>query len=629
MQQRLSYILRIFTARRCLMLRSMVISERVCHANGSDLSCWHGIPPAEVPRVSRPRMSRRMWASRVVRLVLVMLVPGGALRLPAQAPPGHVTDSLERVALHALVASGQHQAMRWPRLDDVRYSLRALYDSAASPMLWLHDGQPTAQARALLTVLADAASRGLNPTDFDAGRLPALATYLVSPEYRASFDVAMTANAMRFLRALREGRVVPADAHATLRMPRAPFDVVSAVRALAAADHVLDAVQSHEPTLVHYERVKESLAHLRALAAESTLTRLPPLPAEQVVREDDRWRGTPRLVALLTALGDAPLALRAAPTEDPERFTPALVEALRRFQSRSGLDADGVLGRATWTTLTRPVTDKVRALELTLERMRWLPHAFSTPPLIVNVPAFRLYAFASDRDDEAELLRMNVVVGDARATRTPLFSDTLTTIVFSPYWDVPESILRKEILPAARRSATYLARNHYEAVRGQRDDSPVLGSGPAALAALEAGTARVRQTPGAHNAMGGVKFLFPNEYNVYMHDTPAQRVFGQTRRDASHGCIRLADPVGLAQLLLADQPRWTESRIRDAMSRTSPLYVQLPLPRPVFILYATAMATQDGETRFYPDIYGFDDDLLRRIAKGFPYFRESVPRAAR
>lgn len=531
--------------------------------------------------------------------------------------------------MSALVSAAHHPVMRWPRLDDVRHSLRALYDSVSSAPLWVQHDQPTPQARAVLTVLADAAALGLNPTDFDAGRLPALATYLVSPDYRASFEVAMSANVIRFLRAIRDGRVLPSDAHATLRIARPPFDVVTAVRALADADDVFEILHAHEPTLVHYRRVKESLARFRALAAETALTRLPALPDGKALREGDAWIGTPSLVAMLTALGDAPVDLRRSPLEDPDRLTPDVIDALRRFQSRSGLEADGVLGRATWATLTRPVTDKVRALELTLERMRWLPRTLTPPPLIVNVPAFRLYAFASDRDEEAELLRMNVVVGDARATRTPLFTDTLTTIAFSPYWDVPESILRKEILPAARRSATYLARNHYEAVRGQRDDSPVLGSGPAALAALEVGTARVRQTPGAHNALGGVKFLFPNEFNVYMHDTPSQRTFEQARRDASHGCIRLADPVGLARLLLADQPEWTEARIVEAMSRPQPLYVQLRVPRPVFILYATAMATQDGETRFYPDIYGFDDDLLRRLDDGFPYIREPAPRAAR
>jgi murein L,D-transpeptidase YcbB/YkuD len=549
----------------------------------------------------------------------------------AAQPPAVVVapDSVERAARHVLVASARHAAMRWSRLDDVRHSLRTLYDSATSQPLWLRDGRPTPQAHALLTVLADAAAYGLNPTDFDAGRLPAQATWLVTPDHRASFDVAMSANAMRFVRAIAEGRVVPSEAHASLRIPRAPLDVVEAVRELATADDVVATVRSHEPTLVHYARVKESLARFRALAAESSLMRLPALPSGKSVRAGDTWEGTPRLVRLLAALGDAPVAPSNATPADSLRLSPEVIDALRRFQTRTGLVADGVLGRATFATLTRPVTEKVRALELTLERIRWLPRTFDAPPLIVNVPAFRLYVFTGDSDDEANLLRMDVVVGQAEKTETPLFSDTLTTIAFSPYWDVPRSILRKEILPAARRSATYLSRNHYEAVRGERDDSPVIGNGAAALAALEAGAARLRQTPGAHNSLGRVKFLFPNEYNVYLHDTPAQSVFERARRDASHGCIRIADPVGLAKLLLADQPEWTDERIAEAMSRPDPLYVQLRQPRPVFILYATAMATQDGETRFYPDIYGFDDDLARRIAAGFPYTRESTPRPRR
>lgn len=576
------------------------------------------------------RGDRWRCGSRML-IALAGAFTGAISPLDAQSPPvsamGVVQpDAPFRAALDSLVASARHPAMRWSRLDDVRYALRALYDTTGGEPLWLHGDTLTPQARALLAVLADAASFGLNATDFDAGRLPAQATYLVSPAYRASFEVAMSANAMRFVRAIHEGRVAPAAVHATLRVPRDRLDVTTAVRAIAVAEQVLDAVRAHEPTLVHYARVKESLARFRALAAESALTQLPPLPAARAVREGERWEGTPQLMRLLTALGDAPIDHSPSAMKDTERLTPARTEALRRFQRRSGLEADGVLGRATWATLTRPVAHKVRALELTLERMRWLPPAFDTPPLIVNVPAFRLYAFDGVRDEEAELLRMDVVVGRARDTRTPLFTDTLTTISFSPYWDVPASILRQEILPAARRSATYLARNQYEAVRGERDDSPVLGSGAAALAALEAGTARVRQRPGAHNALGRVKFLFPNEFNVYMHDTPAQGVFARARRDASHGCIRLADPVGLAKLLLADQPEWTDAQIADAMSRDKPLYVQLTRPRPVFILYATAMATQDGETRFYPDIYGFDDQLSRHLARGFPYGRDASPR---
>jgi murein L,D-transpeptidase YcbB/YkuD len=382
---------------------------------------------------------------------------------------------------------------------------------------------------------------------------------------------------------------------------------------------------------VHYTLVKESLVRMRALAAESTLTRLPPLPGGKSLREGDEWSGVPKLWQLLSALGDAPAGLTpdSASLADSLRLTADVADALRRFQRRTGLDADGVLGRGTFASLTRPVTDKVRSLELTLERWRWLPHAFGAPPLIVNVPAFRLYAFSDSRDDEAELLRMDVVVGKAFDTRTPIFSDTLTTLSFSPYWDVPPSIMRGEILPAARKDATYLSRNRFEVVRGDGDNAPSLGTGADAVAALQAGRARVRQLPGPNNSLGRVKFLFPNSFNIYFHDTPAQSVFARARRDASHGCIRLADPVGLAKLLLKDDENWTDARIAESMNLDRPVYVRLKQPRPVFILYATAMTTQDGETRFYPDIYGFDDELARRLAAGFPYSTERAVARAR
>ena len=542
------------------------------------------------------------------------------------------TDSLEQLARRRLIESGSHPAMRWGTLNDVQTTMRAMYDTIAWTPLWLHDGQPTPQARALIRVLVDAASVGLTPADFDAGRIGAMATYLASPVHLAAFEVALSANAIRFVRSLREGRIAPERVHAALKIPREHFDAAQAIRSLATSEHVGNEIAAHEPPFVHYALVKQSLVRLRALAAETTLTRLPPLPQATALREGNTWVGTPQLLRLMSALGDAPAVVTdSAYAIDSLRLTPTIIESLARFQRRTGLESDGVLGRATHAMLTRPVSDKLRALELTLERWRWLPRTFSAPPLIVNVPAFRLYAFAGPDDDEQELLRMDVVVGSAFDTRTPIFSDTLTTIAFSPFWDVPISIARGEILPRARRDAGYLARNHYEIVRGDRDDSPSLGTGPDAIAAVLAGRARLRQTPGPHNALGRVKFLFPNSFNVYFHDTPAQAAFNRARRDVSHGCIRLADPVALAQLLLADDPAWTPERIAEAMSQTRPVYVRMRQPRPVFLMYATAMSTQDGETRFYPDIYGFDDQLASLLADGFPYkpdqTQDSGPRA--
>ena len=540
-------------------------------------------------------------------------------------------DSLERRAAATLLAEGRHPAMRWGRLDDVRHSLAALHDTTGDwRPLWLVDGQPSPQARAVLLVLADAAAVGLRPADFDAGRLSALASWLETPYHRASFELALSANAARYLRAVREGRVEPSEAHAALNIPRPPFDVVAAVHALARSPDVAAAMRAHEPPFTHYQRVKESLARLRALAAETTLTRLPALPGGKSVRVGEAWDGVPALQRLLVALGDAsgPVTALLDPA-DSLRVTAPLAEALAHFQRRTGLEADGVLGRATLATLTRPLGDKRRALELTLERWRWLPHVFEAPPLIVNVPAFRFYGFSGDGDDESEVLRMDVVVGRAFDTRTPIFSDTLTTLVFAPYWDVPPGILRRDILPRVRRDAGYLAKNGYEVVRGWGDEAPVLGAGAEAIAELLAGRARVRQRPGPSNAMGRVKFLFPNDFNVYFHDTPAQAAFGAARRDLSNGCVRLSDPMALVKLLLADDPSWTEERIAAAVARNRPTYVRLRRPRPVFLLYATAMTTQDGETRFYPDIYGYDDELARRLDAGFPFHTERPLRAAR
>ncbi len=565
--------------------------------------------------------------SALLLLLLVWRESSASLHRPAQARAD--ADSVENVARRALVAGPGHPAMRWAKLDDVRGTMFALYDTVSWAPLWLDAGRPTAQARAVMLTLIDAASYGFVPADYDAGRLAAMATYLKSPQHRAAFDVAMTANVARFLRAVHDGRIEPRDAHASLKIPRTLLDAERAVRGLTTSENIAADIASYEPPFVHYVLVKQSLARLRALAAESMLTRLPLLPEGKVLRQDDAWFGTPQLGRLLSALGDAPASAMLTANDstgapDSLLLGATVIEALRRFQQRTGLEADGVLGRGTYAMLTRPVTEKVRSLELTLERLRWLPHSFDAPPLIVNIPAFRLYAFANDRDDEEELLRMDVVVGSAFDTRTPVFSDTLTTIAFSPYWDVPSSITRQEILPKARRDAAYLARNHYEVVRGDRDDAPVLGTGAEAVAELAAGRARLRQTPGAHNALGRVKFLFPNSFNVYMHDTPTQSAFERARRDVSHGCIRLSDPVALVRLLLASDSTWTDERIAEAMAQTRPTYVRLRTPRPVFLMYATAMTTQDGETRFYPDIYGFDDELARRLAAGFPYRREIV-----
>src|SRR5690606_14281801 len=226
--------------------------------------------------------------------------------------------------------------------------------------------------------------------------------------------------------------------------------------------------------------------------------------------------------------------------------------------------------------------------------------------IFVNIPRFRLYAMDSMSASTAQMLRLDVVVGRAvERLRTPTFVADLTHVIFRPYWDVPRSIALAEILPAVRANPGYLDAHHYELVNAA---GQVVPHAPANIEALATGALRVRQRPGADNALGAVKFMLPNEHNVYLHDTPARALFARSRRDFSHGCIRLGDPAALAQFVLQDDPAWTATRITEAMARTTPLRVNLAEPVRVYIVYGTAIAREDGTVLFLDDLYGLERD---------------------
>jgi murein L,D-transpeptidase YcbB/YkuD len=270
-------------------------------------------------------------------------------------------------------------------------------------------------------------------------------------------------------------------------------------------------------------------------------------------------------------------------------------------------------GNATATPLERstmPYARRIRQIELTLERWRWLP-ALTSPPIIVNIPQYRLFAFNSTQDRKSEILQMDVIVGRTYPSlRTPVFAAEMKYVIFRPYWDIPFSIMEHEMLPAIRANPDYLRHEHLEIVRGSSDSAAVLPPTTDNIKALASGTLRLRQQPGADNALGLIKFMLPNAYNVYLHSTPALRLFSQSRRAFSHGCIRVSDPVGLAAYVLHNAPgSWTKETIAAAMNGASTRRVNLAHPIPVMILYGTALATEDGPVMFFEDIYGHDRKL--------------------
>jgi L,D-transpeptidase YcbB len=287
---------------------------------------------------------------------------------------------------------------------------------------------------------------------------------------------------------------------------------------------------------------------------------------------------------------------------------------LRSFQERHGLQADGVLGRDTLAELATPLAARVHQIELSLERLRWLPEVHAGPAIAVNIPSYRLWAFADAHDDAAPQLTMAVIVGRAvKARETPVFIGQMRYLDFSPYWNVPPPIQRAEIVPRLGRDPGYWERENFEAVSVDGKGAPITVLDDNTLQGIKSGTLRVRQRPGAKNALGGVKFVLPNTMDIYLHSTSAQQLFSETRRDFSHGCIRVEQPAALAAFVLRDQPAWTPERIREAMAAGKQSTATLAAPIPVLIFYTTAIVEADGKVRFASDIYGLDARLEKAL----------------
>jgi murein L,D-transpeptidase YcbB/YkuD len=536
--------------------------------------------------------------ARIRQLGLLLLVLAFVPQAWAQAPKS-VSFLLQRM-------------LDRPSSRDFRDKLRALYEGRNYAPLWQRSGKPTTQARELVRLLLDAGAYGLRSSDYDAGRVDARMQELVVardvPAARlADFDLLLSGSALKFVRHLHYGRVDPRACGFQLYAPRSDLDEAKVIGRLAGRGRPAEKLAAVEPPFDHYRLLKAALAKYRRLASEPGLTDLPKLNGP--IGPGQRYSGGAALRRLLVSLGDLN---DGAEPPDAEILDEALVAALRSFQRRHGLSDDGILGRRTFAALTVPLERRVRQIELTLERWRWL-RPFDTPPIVVNLPAFRLYAFRTTRDRESGMLKMDVIVGQSYPeTQTPVFLADMKYVVFRPYWDVPDSIVEREMLPAIRDNPRFLDENHLELIRSRGDDSPAVPPTQENLEALASGELHLRQQPGADNALGAIKFVLPNYHSVYLHSTPVGHLFGETRRDFSHGCIRVSDPAGLAaHVLRGARGGWTEEKVREAMNGAPNQRVDLAKPIPVLILYGTAIATESGRILFFDDIYGHD----RRLAE--------------
>jgi murein L,D-transpeptidase YcbB/YkuD len=510
-----------------------------------------------------------------------------------------------RMAVRALVseASGRDQS-----------DLKAIYEAAGYDLVWVRDGVPSRQAQAMIQNLQAAGAKGLNAYDYDGAWLENQSKRFRQADRRQSdrdlarFDVALTLAAVHYVSDLQFGRCDPKLIHPGFDLEHEPFNLPAFVRTrLLTADDIRVPLRELDPPFPGYRRTEQALRLYLALAEEGDDE---PLPATvKPVEPGSRYAGAEALARLLWRLGDLSSGA-AASREIGGRYEGPLVEAVKRFQVRHGLEPDGRLGAATLRELNTPLSQRVRQLQLTLERYRWVPHSFARPPVIVNIPEFRLRAMNESYTTEVE---MKVVVGRAFRTRTPIFAREMQYVIFRPYWEVPPSIQRGEMVPKIERDSAYLERHGYELVSHA---GSVVEKGPDALEQLRAGKVRIRQVPGEENALGLVKFLFPNPYNVYMHGTPAKELFSRSRRDFSHGCIRLEKPEVLAEWILRQRPGWTSGRIAAAMHGENTIKVTLEKPVPVLIVYATAVVLENGNVHFFNDIYGHDGVLDTALTSG-------------
>lgn len=488
-----------------------------------------------------------------------------------------------------------------------------MQDSPQTDGAWLSaNRRPTADAREAVALLSRATAEGLDPADYDAARLSMRADALAggngSQEEAAAFEGDLAKAVARYLSHLHQGRVTPRDFGFTLddRVDEHDFDAI--VRD-ALAGHRLSAVATDlAPPLHLYRNLREQLARYRRLAADPSLT-APPAPASPV-HPGEPYQGADALRRLLVALGDMPAGGEAL---DPSAYDQALADAVMRFQRRHGLAADGVLGKTTLAALGVPLAERVRQIELSLERLRWLPHVEASPLVAVNIPMFRMWGWRDPLADTTPDIEMGVIVGQALRNQTPVFVEHMRSVVFRPYWNVPTSIVRGEILPAIARRPDYLEANDMELVAGDGDASPVVAASPDNLERLARGQLRLRQRPGPGNALGLLKFVFPNDDAVYMHGTPAQQLFSRMRRDFSHGCIRVEDPAALAEWVLRDRGT-TRAQVLEAMAGPSNRSVSLPTPVQVVLFYMTAIVRpDDGDVWFADDIYRGDVALDRAL----------------
>lgn len=483
--------------------------------------------------------------------------------------------------------------------------LPLFYERRAYVPAWCNNRGLQPQVDTLIKAIREADQEALRPNDYHLAKIAALVASVyqqqaenkpLDPRQLVDLDLLLTDAFLIYGSHLLAGKINPETIDSEWFANRREIDLAAHLQTALEKNQIEEALRSLLPPQPGYARLRQALARYRDLAANGGWPMVPDGPKLQ---KGDRGERALALRQRLIAAGD----LDPAAGDSLDLFDDAVEAALRKFQRRHGLDADGVVGATTFANLNVPVEERVRQVALNMERWRWLPQDLGQRHILVNIANFELDVFESDQ----VVLAMRVMVGkDYR--RTPVFSDRMTYLVLCPHWHVTPNIAVNDKLPLIRKDAGYLAKQNMKVFRGWGADTKEIDPTTIDWSQITARnfSYRLRQDPGPINALGRVKFMFPNPFNVYLHDTPSRELFAKTERAFSSGCIRIEKPIDLAEYVLRGDPKWTRASIEAAIKKWEEQTVRLPEPMPVHLLYWTAWANDDGSINFRRDIYGRD-----------------------
>ncbi|MCC6737285.1 MAG: L,D-transpeptidase family protein [Bauldia sp.] len=509
----------------------------------------------------------------------------GAASLVRQSELGTVETAI-RSALAAL--EGANANLQYD-IDGIR----AFYAERGFAPAWIVRGRLSADARAIIARLGEAADDGLDPAAYAPPDPDFGMTASLSADMIAAAEIEMSVAVAAYVREAYAGRLDPRALDPNLDMDRHLPNIAAALADIGAADDGVAALAAYNPQHPGYVALRAALAEARGAPAIARVV----IPAGPTLRPGD----TDERVGLLRTRLDV-----ATVTTEPSVYDETLVQAVRAFQTRAGLIVDGIIGPNTIGALNGPAVDPVGEIIANMERYRWLPRDLGSYYVQVNIPEYLVRIF--DRGEEVWETR--VVVGQP-ANETPVFSDRMEYFVVNPYWNVPPSIVANELLPQLRADPGYFVRGAFDVFyRGNLVDPYSVN-----WYAVTAGQVSIRQRPGPSNALGQIKFMFPNSHNVYLHDTPSKSLFQRDARAFSHGCVRVMNPMDFAEALL----RYEESVSRqslEAMFGPTERQVNLNHPINVHLTYFTAVFDDAGNLQFKPDIYGHSARVREALGLG-------------